>query len=58
MSSVLLTGFGPFGKYNENSSWAVAEKVTACGVVDAEVIAWQSGTLQREGLLSKSNCSW
>ena len=39
MSRVLLTGFGPFGKYNENSSWAVAEKVTACGVVDAEVIA-------------------
>ncbi len=36
---VLLTGFEPFGKYSENSSWAVAEKVTACGVVDAEVIA-------------------
>ena len=36
---VLLTGFEPFGKYKENSSWAVAEKVTACGVVDAEVIA-------------------
>jgi pyroglutamyl-peptidase len=34
-----LTGFGPFGKYNENSSWAVAEKVAACGVVGAEVIA-------------------
>ena len=39
MSRVLLTGFEPFGKYSENSSWAVAEKVTACGVVDAEVIA-------------------
>ena len=36
---VLLTGFEPFGKYSENSSWAVAEKVAACGVVDAEVIA-------------------
>ena len=35
---VLLTGFEPFGKYKENSSWAVAEKVAACGVVDAEVI--------------------
>ena len=39
MSRVLLTGFRPFGKYNENSSWAVAEKVAACGVVGAEVIA-------------------
>lgn len=38
MSRVLLTGFGPFGKYNENSSWAVAEKVTACGVVGAQVM--------------------
>ena len=28
---ILLTGFEPFGKYNENSSWAVAEKVAACG---------------------------
>lgn len=36
---VLLTGFEPFGKYSENSSWAVAEKVTACGVGGAEVIA-------------------
>ena len=36
---ILLIGFEPFGKYKENSSWAVAEKVTACGVVDAEVIA-------------------
>jgi pyroglutamyl-peptidase len=39
MSRVLLTGFGPFGKYNENSSWAVAEKVAACGVVGAELKA-------------------
>ncbi len=36
---VLLTGFEPFGNYKENSSWAVAEKVTACSVVEAEVIA-------------------
>lgn len=36
---VLLTGFEPFGKYNENSSWAVAEKVAACGAVGAEVVA-------------------
>ncbi len=36
---VLLTGFEPFGKYNENSSWAVAEKVAACGFVGAEVVA-------------------
>jgi pyrrolidone-carboxylate peptidase len=38
MSRVLLTGFEPFGKYSENSSWAVAEKVAACGVGGAEVI--------------------
>lgn len=28
---ILLTGFEPFGNYKENSSWAVAEKVAACG---------------------------
>ena len=28
---ILLTGFEPFGKYNDNSSWAVAEKVAALG---------------------------
>lgn len=27
MAKVLLTGFEPFGKYNDNSSWAVAGKV-------------------------------
>lgn len=36
---VLITGFEPFGKYNDNSSWAVAKKVAACGVVGAEVMA-------------------
>ena len=36
---ILLTGFEPFGKYSENSSWAVAEKVAACGVVGTEVMA-------------------
>ena len=39
MSRVLLSGFEPFGKYSENSSWAVAEKVAACGVGGAGVIA-------------------
>ena len=39
MLRVILTGFEPFGKYSENSSWAVAEKVAACGVVGAEVMA-------------------
>ncbi len=34
---ILLTGFEPFGKYKENSSWAVAEKVTACGVIGVEI---------------------
>ena len=38
MLSVLLTGFEPFGKYSENSSWAVAEKVAACSVEGVEVI--------------------
>ena len=36
---VLLTGFEPFGKCKENSSWAVAEKVAACGVCNANVMA-------------------
>ncbi|MBR5456706.1 MAG: pyroglutamyl-peptidase I [Bacteroidaceae bacterium] len=36
---MLLTGFEPFGKYSENSSWAVTEKVAACGVVGAELMA-------------------
>jgi pyroglutamyl-peptidase len=35
---VLLTGFEPFGKYKENSSWAVAEKVAACGVEGVSVV--------------------
>lgn len=35
----LLTGFESFGKYKENSSWAVTEKVAACGVVAAELVA-------------------
>lgn len=39
MAKVLLTGFEPFGKYKENSSWAVAEKVAACGVEGVEVVA-------------------
>lgn len=34
---ILLTGFEPFGKYKENSSWAVVEKVTACGVIGVEI---------------------
>lgn len=38
MAKVLLTGFEPFGKYKENSSWAVAGKVAACGVEGVEVI--------------------
>lgn len=38
---VLLTGFEPFGKYSENSSWAVAEKVAALGVVGVELLLEQ-----------------
>ncbi|MBO7230856.1 MAG: pyroglutamyl-peptidase I [Bacteroidaceae bacterium] len=36
---MLFTGFEPFGNYKENSSWAVAEKVAACGVCNANVMA-------------------
>ena len=32
MHKILITGFEPFGEYAENSSWAVAEKVAACGI--------------------------
>ena len=35
---ILLTGFEPFGKYKENSSWAVAEKVAACGFEGVYVV--------------------
>lgn len=41
MLKVLLTGFEPYWDYPENSSWAVAEKVTACGVSDVEIVAAQ-----------------
>ena len=36
---ILLTGFEPFGKYSENSSWAVAEKVAAFGIDGMDVMA-------------------
>ena len=32
MPRILLTGFEPFGEYAENSSWAVAKEVAACGI--------------------------
>ena len=38
---VLLTGFEPFGKYKENSSWVVAEKVTTLGVAGVELLLEQ-----------------
>lgn len=34
---VLVTGFEPFGGYSENSSWAVAEKVAACGLEGVDI---------------------
>lgn len=37
MFRVLITGFEPFGGYSENSSWAVAEKVAACGIEGVDV---------------------
>ena len=36
--NLLVTGFEPFGKYKENSSWAVAEKVAALGVDGLKVV--------------------
>ena len=35
---ILLTGFEPFGNYKENSSWAVAELVAACGFEGVYVV--------------------
>jgi pyroglutamyl-peptidase len=34
---VLITGFEPFGGDSENSSWAVAEKVAACGIEGVDI---------------------
>lgn len=41
MLKVFLTGFEPYWDYPENSSWAVAEKVTACGMLDVDIVAEQ-----------------
>lgn len=38
---LLITGFEPYWDYPENSSWAVAEKVTACGMLGVDVVAEQ-----------------
>lgn len=38
---LLLTGFEPYWDYPENSSWAVAEKVTACGMSGVDIVAEQ-----------------
>lgn len=38
---ILITGFEPYWDYPENSSWAVAEKVTACGMLDVDIVAEQ-----------------
>ena len=37
MHRVLVTGFAPFGKYVENSSWATAQQVVAQGVQGVEL---------------------
>ena len=37
MLKVLITGFEPFGKYPENSSWATAQHVVAQGVQGVEL---------------------
>lgn len=38
---ILLTGFEPFGKYNENSSWVVAEKVATQDFFGMDVVLKQ-----------------
>lgn len=38
---VLITGFEPYWDYFENSSWAVAEKVTACDISGVDIVAEQ-----------------
>jgi len=38
---ILLTGFEPYWDYPENSSWAVAEKVTACSISGVDIVAEQ-----------------
>ena len=38
---ILLTGFEPFGKYNENSSWVVAEKVATQDFFGVDVVLKQ-----------------
>ena len=38
---ILLTGFEPFGSHSKNSSWVVAEEVTARGVDGVEVVLKQ-----------------
>ena len=37
MLQILITGFEPFGNSSENSSWAVAERVTACSIEGVDV---------------------
>ena len=37
MLKVLITGFEPFGKYPENSSWATAQHVVAQGIMGVEL---------------------
>lgn len=38
---VLLTGFESYWDYPENSSWVVAEKVAACGMLGVDIVAEQ-----------------
>ena len=38
---VLITGFEPYWDYPENSSWAVAERVAACGILGVDIVAEQ-----------------
>ena len=37
MLKVLITGFEPFGKHKENSSWSVAERLAVCNIDGVEI---------------------
>lgn len=41
MFKILLTGFEPFGNYDLNSSWVVAEKVATCVIDGIDIVIEQ-----------------
>ena len=41
MYKTLVTGFEPYGNYDLNSSWVVAEKVATCVIDGVEIVIEQ-----------------